>query len=76
MKRKTKLLPGETIHSGASKTCNSCGVTPPFEVFRSNAGFYIGTYCNCGPYTRESHYYKTFKEAKTALDSNTVKWRT
>jgi len=70
------MLPGETIHSGAAKTCPDCKVTPELGVYLSNAGYYIGTYCNCGPYTRESHYYKTLQEAQKALDTNTVDWRT
>ncbi len=47
-------LPGETIGLGASPTCPECGFTPKLEVLRSNAGYYIGTQCLCGPYTRES----------------------
>jgi hypothetical protein len=70
------MLPGETIHSGAKLTCDVCGVTPKLEVCRSAAGYYIGTYCNCGPYTRESHYYQTEFQAQIALKINTVNWRT
>jgi hypothetical protein len=37
-------------------------------VLYSNAGYYIGTRCNCGPaYTRESDYYPTRASAKAAL---------
>ena len=32
-------------------------------------GYYIGTSCNCGPYSRESEYFKTRAEAQAALDS-------
>ena len=52
-------MPGETIASGANPTCNDCGVTPALEVCQSPAGYYIGTYCKCGPYSRESGYYKS-----------------
>ena len=62
-------IPGETIATGAPTTCPDCGETPELSVHRSNAGYYIGTYCNCGPYSRESGYYKTFKEASDALKS-------
>jgi hypothetical protein len=47
--------------------------TPPpestNEVLRSAAGYYIGTQCECGPYSRESGYYRTYEEAESALNS-------
>lgn len=39
------------------------------DVHMSAAGYYIGTYCNCGPYSRESGYYRDFDEAQQALIS-------
>lgn len=62
-------LPGETIATGASKTCEDCGVTPELDVYQTPAGHYVGTFCKCGPYSRESGYYKTRKAAQEALDS-------
>jgi hypothetical protein len=38
-------------------------------VCMSSDGYYVGTMCNCGPYSRESHYYSTHQDAKTALKS-------
>ncbi len=68
------MTPGETIRSGASDIC--CVSKLPFEVLKSNAGWYIGTWCAVhGPYTRESGYYRTEQEAKAALDSGNVRWR-
>jgi hypothetical protein len=64
-------LPGETIATGASDTCPDCGKKLELEVLQSAAGYYIGTECCCGPYSRESGYYKTCKIAQTALDNNT-----
>ncbi len=61
------MIPGETILTGASPTCADCGETPPFAVLKSGAGFYIGTMCACGPYSRESGYYATAREAADAL---------
>jgi len=61
------VLPKETIARGADATCSDCGVTPTLGVYSSQAGFYIGTYCDCGPYSRESGYYKTQEEAEAAL---------
>ena len=58
---------GETIWSGAPKTCPTCGATPELEVLRSAAGFYIGTQCRCGPYSRESLYYAIHSVAVAAL---------
>lgn len=63
------VMPGETIGTGAPRSCPECGLTPPLEVHRSPAGYYIGTYCECGPYSRESDYYKTRKDAEDALKS-------
>lgn len=69
------VLPGETIRTGASDTCPDCKEKLVEQVLLSNAGYYIGTRCNCGPYSRESGYYKTREEAQNALDSQTVNYR-
>ena len=62
------MITGESILSGAAKTCETCGETPEMKVYKSNAGHYIGTYCNCGPYTRESIYFPLEEAAQWALD--------
>ena len=62
------MIPGETIASGAAPTCSDCKVTPTLQVCHSPAGYYIGTYCSCGPYSRESDYYKTHELAAAALE--------
>ena len=60
------MLPGETIESGASNTC--CNEKLVLQVLMSCAGYYIGTQCpHCGPYSRESGYYKTKAAAEKAL---------
>jgi len=69
------MLPRETIHSGASRVCEDCGTSVVEKVMRSAAGFYIGTECSCGPYSRESGYYKTREEAEKALKTNRIKYR-
>ena len=61
------MIPGETIATGAADTCSDCGVTPRLQVCRSAAGYYIGTYCNCGPYSRESDYFDTRELADAEL---------
>jgi hypothetical protein len=69
------MIPGETIRSGASPLC--CGKKLEMTVLRSNAGYYVGTRCpQCGPYSRESHYYHLKAEAEVALKSGAVDWRT
>ena len=46
-----------------------CGVTLPLQVLRSGAGWYIGTYDEEGPCSRESEeYWGTEREAQIALD--------
>ena len=62
-------LPGETGHIG--KTCEDCNVKLEADVHMSGAGYYIGTVCNCGPYSKESGYYSTRKDAEAVLDTNT-----
>lgn len=69
------MLKGETIHSGAPCMCEECGEFLKEEVLSTPAGYYIGTRCCCGPYSRESHYYKSYKEAEGDLKNNTVKYR-
>jgi hypothetical protein len=69
------MLVGETIRSGAPTTCPECDYTPEIEVLLSGGGYYIGTFCMCGPYTRESEYYSTREQAQGALDSGLVSWR-
>lgn len=61
------MLPGECLCSGAQPICYDCGVTLQLEVLRSNAGYYIGSQCECGPYSRESGYFRTREEAQHLL---------
>lgn len=65
------MLSGETIASGGPRKCD-CGTQLKLEVLHSNAGYYIGTQCpECGPWSRESGYFKTRELAQDALDNNT-----
>ena len=63
-------LPGECV--GDTQTvCLECGAVPDIQVLRSPAGYYIGFLCpRCGPYSRESGYFRSRKEAETALSVN------
>lgn len=54
------MLPGECGHIGC--VCSDCGVELKAQILRSAAGYYLGTQCNCGPYSRESGYYRTREE--------------
>jgi len=60
------MLPGETILSGAANKCEDCGVVLNFKVLHTPAGYYVGTACDCGPYSRETGY-MTEAEAKKSL---------
>jgi hypothetical protein len=64
------VMLGETIATGAECVCPDCGEVAKLDVYRSAAGYYIGTYCNCGPYSRESIYYSTKEEARKAFIDN------
>jgi hypothetical protein len=61
------MLPGETIAAGAPSTCPDCGTKLVTQVLRSPAGYYIGTWCECGPYSRESGYFPDNESAEHAL---------
>ena len=61
------MQPDETIASGTSPACPDCGIRLSLEVLQSAAGFYIGTRCDCGPYSRESGYFKSRTLASAAL---------
>jgi len=69
------MLNGETIATGAPDTCSDCGEVLKLRVCRSHAGWYLGTMCNCGPYSRESGYYDTQEEAEADLMSGDIDWR-
>ena len=59
------MLPDETILSGAPILE---GVSE-FQVMRSNAGYYIGTTCQEGPYSRETGYFPSEAIATEALET-------
>lgn len=63
------MLPGETVLSSGTKTCRDCESPLPLTVLMSAAGYYIGTACNCGPYSRESGYFPSHGEALSALNT-------
>lgn len=62
------VLKGETLATGAPPTCPDCGVTVKPKVCQSAAGYYVGTWCDCGPYSRESGYYRSRDMAERALE--------
>ena len=60
-------LPGECVND-TQTVCIDCGRELKVQVLRSAAGYYIGFFCHqCGPYSRESGYYRSRKEAEIAL---------
>jgi hypothetical protein len=47
-----------------------CGMELPLQVLGSQAGYYIGTTDECGPYSRESvEYFPTKEAAFAALET-------
>lgn len=58
------MLPGE---DHVPDKCDDCGVELKLQVLRSAAGYYIGTWCNCGPYSRASDYFPTQEAAAAEL---------
>ena len=61
------MIPGETLLNGAATLCDECKSVPKVGVYKSAAGYYIGSYCQCGPYSRESHYYGSEVAAEREL---------
>ena len=62
-------LPGECFNDSLT-TCIECGAELPIKVCVSAAGYYIGFFCpHCGPYSRESGYYRSREEAEMILGS-------
>ena len=57
----------ETILTRAESICPDCKVVLKPKVLHSGAGYYIGTFCDCGPYSRESGYFRTRAEAEKIL---------
>lgn len=47
--------------------CPDCGEDLALEVFQDDQGYYIGTYCKCGAYDRESQYFCTEEDARQEL---------
>ena len=61
------MIPGETILNGAPNVCPDCKRKLEFAVQQSAAGYYVGTWCDCGPYSRETEYFDTREEAEMSL---------
>lgn len=60
------------MHSGESnlngkKVCEDCAQSLETRVCMSAAGYYLGSWCNCGPYSRESGYFGSKQEAEVCL---------
>lgn len=62
-------LPGECVLD-TQTVCMECGTPLDIQVLCSAAGYYIGFFCpECGPYSRESGYFRSREEAEKALNS-------
>lgn len=61
------MMPGETLASGAPERCPDCGRDIVLTVCQSAAGYYVGAYCDCGPYCRETGYVRTREQADRLL---------
>lgn len=59
------MLKGE---DEAPARCEDCGEALTLQVCHSAAGYYIGTWCSCGPYSRASDYFRTREAAQAELD--------
>jgi hypothetical protein len=49
-------------------TCSDCETELPLQVLSTPAGYYLGYFCpHCGPYSRETGYYKKREQAEAEL---------
>ena len=62
-----KIDKSRTVHFYTDDDATA-GITE-LQVCESNAGYYVGRMCDDGPYSRESAYYNTRRQAKLALDT-------
>lgn len=54
--------------NGTEGTDCDCGARLELDVQMSAAGYYLGYFCGqCGPWSRESGYFSTRKEAEESL---------
>lgn len=67
------MLPGECV--GTDDVVCEDGhepITLKLSVQHSAAGYYLGFFCpQCGPYSRESDYFRKREDAEAALASET-----
>ena len=61
------VLQGETIYRGAPDECEDCGTKLELKVLLTCV-YYVGTQCQCGPFSRETGYYATREEAEQVLN--------
>ena len=62
------MLPGECVGFNGVE-CMDCGTVLTLEVCYSMAGYYLGYNCPCcGPYSRETGYFKTRWDAEKAME--------
>jgi len=64
------ILDPATVTGCFKDEFGTTGITS-LMVLKSAAGYYIGRVCDDGPYSRDSGYYPTRKEATLALCNNT-----
>lgn len=69
------VLPGEITGRKLHTQC-SCGKIIDLKLCRSAAGYYLGYTCpECGPYGRETGYYKDERTIQNALFLDKITWR-
>jgi hypothetical protein len=72
------MMPGETVGSEyRTYTCNDCHTKMELEILNTPAGHYLGYWCDCGPYSRETDY-MTRDDAELMLlnlNPNDSRWR-
>jgi len=62
------VIPGETKDGAAAIACSDCDALLKLKVCFSTM-YYLGYQCDeCGPYARETDYFKNREEAQAALD--------
>lgn len=60
------MLNGETIGNGAKSICSECKKEVDFAALKT-LFWYVGTTCDCGPYSRETYYYDSEELCRAAF---------
>lgn len=63
------MLPGECLMADAPSVCPNCQQVPRTSIHREDRGSWVQTWCDCGPYSRETDYLPSHEHAEAFLSA-------